>query len=189
MGQRLNLEIKINGKSQANAYYHWSGYTSTSYRITSQVLYELKNINENDPKIKAIRLLETTGAGFNPEEILKVKEFYPNMQFKKCNSRNDGIISITPEGMKETRQWEEGRVTIDIDYNLVYFNVWFLESKANWKKWNENEEDAPKYEDIPVLDRSPYVFTFEDFKEFFSNEKNSTTNIWTYKNKVVQPIY
>ena len=30
MGQRLVVDIELNGKTLANVYYHWSGYTSNA---------------------------------------------------------------------------------------------------------------------------------------------------------------
>ena len=72
MGQRLNLEIKKGNNVLANAYYHWSGYSSSSCRIA---LDAMNYINENpqniDDRLYAIRILESTGAGltdFNPTE-------------------------------------------------------------------------------------------------------------------------
>ena len=31
MGQRLVVDIELNGKTLAKVYYHWSGYTSERY--------------------------------------------------------------------------------------------------------------------------------------------------------------
>ena len=33
MGQRLNIEIKKDSKVLANAYYHWSAYTSSALQM------------------------------------------------------------------------------------------------------------------------------------------------------------
>ena len=37
MGQRLNLEIVVGENVIANAYYHWSGLTSTSLLVSKRV--------------------------------------------------------------------------------------------------------------------------------------------------------
>ena len=48
MGQRLNIEIIENGKVLANAYYHWSGYTSSSLELTQEILEAIEKINYED---------------------------------------------------------------------------------------------------------------------------------------------
>ena len=132
MGQRLNIEIMDrNGDSLANCYYHWSAYTSSAIELTEQVLKFIKENKQKymkdgklDKKLFAIRMLESTGAGLCEEDdIPAFKEQYPNEPYKEAEDRNRGLISITEESMDKTRDWEEGRVEINIDYDTVSFDV------------------------------------------------------------------
>lgn len=161
MGQRLNIEIKINGEVQANAYYHWSGYTSSAINLTEQILEQREDfLDKIEPKLSAIRLLETTGAGLPPEELEKAKEEYCEVTFGKCNGRNSGLIAVSEEGMNETRLWEEGRVTIDFDKETVDFNVW-----STWDK----EEYLEEFEKLPEKEINDSDFNIMSFETFLNN--------------------
>ena len=72
MGQRLVINITDkDGKSLANAYYHWSGYTNSAASTLMDMLDNYDELKEQykDKKELAIRLLEETGAGLNEEEV------------------------------------------------------------------------------------------------------------------------
>lgn len=64
--------------------------------------------HESNPILKAIRILESTDAGLTIEEKTygeqHLKEFDPN-QFKDAINQNEGLISISEEGMADTQQW------------------------------------------------------------------------------------
>ena len=68
MGQRLNIEIKENGTTLANAYYHWSAYTDSSLELTEHILKNIDSVEHENSTVKAIKLLETTGAGLTEQE-------------------------------------------------------------------------------------------------------------------------
>ena len=161
MGQRLNIEIKNKGVCLANAYYHWSGYSSSACDMAIEIMDYIDNNPKNcDDRLYAIRLLESTGAGltdFNPsdEEKETMKKYYkedyykkwletpnelkiaknhfPNEDFKECEGRNEGLLCVTESGMEETRKWEEARVTINIDTNTVDFDAYW-ELDANKRR-------------------------------------------------------
>lgn len=168
MGQRLNIEIKINGEVQANAYYHWSGYTSSAIKLTEQILLQREDfLDRIEPKLSAIKLLETTGAGLTPKELEIAKEEYSEVTFGKCNGRNSGLIAVSEKGMNETRLWEEARVTIDFDKETVDFNVWSI-----WDK----EEYLDEYEKLPekeINDSDFNIMSFETFLNDFSEKDMS----------------
>ncbi|MGD8305168.1 MAG: hypothetical protein PVF17_00810 [Ignavibacteria bacterium] len=107
MGQRLNIEICNNKKTLANCYYHWGGYTLSSLELTEKII---NYFNENKvlPNEKgAIELLEATGAS------------YPG------KDRSAGLIDVDPKKMEQTRKWEEGRITINIEKNTFDFKCAF----------------------------------------------------------------
>lgn len=165
MGQRLNIEIIENGKVLANAYYHWSAYTSSSLIITQEIL---KSINDNmyeDKVVRAIKLLEVTGAGLTAQEKQfakdTIKDFYSYI-FAECTGRDDGLIAISEQGIEETRLWEEGRVEIDIAKQTVNFNV--LRIKTIEKEKEENSDF--NYEQLPVFEGDFNNIPFAKFAEF-----------------------
>ena len=125
MGQRLNIEIHSEGEVLANAYYHWSAYTSSALELAMTIVSQVDNlVDETDPVIKAVRLLEMTGAGVTGNDDLKVvTDRAPNKTFARATSRNEGLIATTEAGIDETRQWAEGEVIIDIGARNVRFFV------------------------------------------------------------------
>ena len=74
MGQRLNVEILYDGTLMANAYYHWSAYTSSSLDIVEQILKSSKDAFEKKGTREifdtAIDMLESTGAKLTHDDLL-----------------------------------------------------------------------------------------------------------------------
>ena len=116
MGQRLNIEIrrKKDNKILANSYYHWSAYTYPSLELADEIMENIYGVIINDKvsdEIKAIQLLQTTGAGLLEQEYNALNE----EDKKYCSlatNRDLGLISFTEKGMEKTRAWEESRLTI-----------------------------------------------------------------------------
>lgn len=150
MGQRLNIEIEKNNKTLANAYYHWSAYSSSACEMTQQIVdYINKNPQTCDDVLYAIRILEHTGAGLtdnHPSELKTAQNMFPNESFQECKGRNFGLLAITDDGIKETRSWEEGRVTINLDNKTINFEVYW--------EYDPNEEDfydiKPQFEKLDL---------------------------------------
>lgn len=165
MGQRLNIEIVKGKEVLANAYYHWSGFTTTAIKITNNILESYSRIKKSVAKSKssnkdllfAIRLLETTGAGIDFTNTTKNDFIFKiGKEFKSMKDRNEGIIGITKEDIEETRYWEEARVTIDIETENVSFEVFM--------NYDEDEEEAKE--------------VLEDFKN--ENKKIGKINVDYY---------
>lgn len=159
MGQRLNIEIrrKKDNKILANSYYHWSAYTYSSLKLADEIIENIYDIIRNDKvsdEIKAIQLLQTTGAGLLEQEYETLKE----EDKKYCSlatNRNLGLISFTEKGMEETRTWEESRLTITIDFddkeydfvgnkNRVDFEVYFPTSREEIEEYYGEELKSGK---------------------------------------------
>ena len=189
MGQRLNIEIVKNNELLANSYYHWAGYTSCAIDMTVNIIKSFDYIKENKVEnvkdkdiLFAIRLLEETGAGMTESEqdktIKKIGLIDENIKIKACEGRNEGIINITEEGMKENRYWEEGRVTIDIENKKIKFEVYHNISE---EEKNEYEEDGYKFEEINMN------FDNIDFEDIFNVkafiDKSCYKKQYFFKNK------
>lgn len=131
MGQRLNIEIKSKGKVVANCYYHWSAYTRSALQLTKEIISNFDSIQDNDDVERSVKLLESTGAGYS--------------------DRNAGLIATSEEEMKDTRYWEEARVTIDMDNKTFDFNVFFKGyDEDDAKDILEEHPDIVRYDDFPL---------------------------------------
>lgn len=150
MGQRLNIEI-VNGKDTvANAYYHWSAYTADAINLTNKILTVVDGV-KGTPLERAVKLLELTGAGVNEMERSRIEKDitgrFDNIEFRDCINRNEGLLAVTDEGIKETRSWEEGRVTIHLDSRTIDFSVYWEVVR------DEYEEDyAEDFDKFPLVD-------------------------------------
>lgn len=177
MGQRLNIQIEMDipnsseSKVLANAYYHWSGYTSSAYELVKQIAdsdYWKDDCTIMDPVEKAIILLEVTGAGLTKDEFT---DTYPESHYKLSTDRDLGLIAISEAGMLETQNWEEARVTINLSTNMIDMGgVYYLDEV------DEEDEDETT-EDIPELEYDLHTF-IEDFDKVYNefHEKIESKN-------------
>lgn len=149
MGQRLEICITTNNMELANAYYHWSAFTSSAFELAKDIVMAIKNrrVRQKDEIKKAIRLLEITGAGVtvDEKEFLKCGSRFKNFKLAPCYGRNAGLIAVSPEGRKITRDWQEGQVFIDIEGKMVMFDVWATYyGEEEVKEYYEDEKIEPK---------------------------------------------
>lgn len=197
MGQRLNIEILNKGERLANAYYHWSAYTTSASELTMKIINnfeEIMSMNCSDTA-KAILLLQTTEAGLVVSEVNDeleyAKEFLEDNEetfklFKTQDDRNEGLICINPKEMDKTEYWEEGRVTINIDTKTIDFDVVWVSDKEGWKDEEYTDEDYEKLIEFP-LDHT-WGITFEEFKEldlFFLGAYDKNIYYFKYKDEQV----
>lgn len=173
MGQRLNIEIHENGELLANSYFHWSAYTSSAIELTKEALSVYDSIITNNPIQKAVRMLEETGAGIHEEElhevVLKNDRLLNQLRFsRKSKDRNQGFIHVLEDDMYRARDWDEGRVTIDIGDDTICFDVLYtdtVEYMLDAMEWTE--DDLP-----PHINPDQYGcimgedWTFEGFLNF-----------------------
>ena len=161
MGQRLNIQFEDNTGVLANAYYHWSGYTSSAMLLTNKIISsDLIDDTSISNKVKAVKLLELTGAGLTRDEF---NDDFPSHLYKESKDRSEGLIAISKEGIEETQSWEETRVTIDLDTNEINFRVY----------WDVNIEEYDP-EDIAKIPEESYDseldyedVSFEKFPELY----------------------
>lgn len=184
MGQRLNIEIVKNGKILANSYYHWDGYSDCSINHAVKIIQDFNYIKrckvesyiENQDLLFAIRLLEDTGAGFDYIEKSRkfLKDSTNHLKLAKCVGRNEGIIAIEEKDIEETRRWEEGRLTIDIEKKTVNFNVLHKYTKEQLKEsFDEDEIKELKIKEINMnFENVPFEEIF-DLKAFIDKANYS----------------
>ena len=188
MGQRLNIEIKKGGKLLANSYYHWSGFSKSSLQLTKKIIDNFEKVKEDNEIKQAIKLLSFTGSGLTRESIDYCYKNIPNFSLLEdeekdvftttysiciCTGRNDGLLDVTEQEMKETEEWEEGRITIHIDTKTFDFDVLTNVSNKDWwlddlKKENKLDE-IPTYsiqlKDIPFNEIDNLLNTIEELEE------------------------
>ncbi|MED1125220.1 hypothetical protein [Bacillus atrophaeus] len=172
MGQRLNIEIRSDKGLLANAYYHWSGYTSSSAELTGIIIKEhpelLGEIQEDNKVLYAISLLESTNARLTSDEVAYIaNELGIDKTFHTATSRNDGLIAVSSKGMEETQRWEVARVEINIDSKLAKFDALNHYSVEHYQEYYEEKvEDLPEWsfghkpEEVPldkIADLSTYI--------------------------------
>ncbi len=126
MGQRLNIEIGYKDKVLANCYYHWSGYTTSAFALTRQIIEYFSTIgpvNSYNMFFLAVKSLEHTGARLSCYEARQARKIdaahFPYRGTYKYLDRNDGLISVSKRGITETMRWAEADVIIDLYDNTV----------------------------------------------------------------------
>ena len=160
MGQRLNIEIVENGVCLANAYYHWSAYTSSAFELAKQIINAIPTVKEEIPVKRAIRLLEVTGAKLTYEEIDYAKDKLLGDDFAIADNRNDGLISISEKGIAETRMWQEYALYIYLDENRMKFDVLYQTDFFEYRK----DEEKYNGQKIELNDIPQYNIDFSDVK-------------------------
>ena len=191
MGQRLNIEIIKDGKVLANAYYHWSGFSNCAANLAIKIInnfeyiqkYKLENVKNKD-LLFAIRLLEETGAGINESKIdTTIKNLGlidTNIDLQKCKDRNEGIIETDEEGIEENRDWEEARLTIDIEKKNINFNVIHTYEEQEVKEYFEEDEEI-EFKEINIDFKNIKFEDIFDLKAFI--DKNRYKSQYYFKNK------
>lgn len=188
MGERLNLEIMSGGKVLANAYYHWSAYTESSADLMVQVLKGMTSFKGKDmePTVVAVKLLESTGAGTNANEIELIKKEVEKRhlpkelakyKYKPCVDRNEGIISVSRKGTEEARWWAERTLQTDLDTDRVSFKVLW---KIVRDDFDSEEEYKERIADAYELDYDLLNMSKEEALDFAEVVHH---NIVTYKDK------
>lgn len=192
MGQRLNIEICY-GESEdnvlANCYYHWDGFSASSAEHGESIVKkfkELGGVGKNDVGF-AVDLICRNAEGFNPDERLRLERINYVNRYKKpilirdSINRNEGLIAITPEGIEETRLYEEARLTVDILNQKIDFSkcmnvelvsqmdeIWFEERPPRFAKAICDPMEIPfrKFESfVNVIGRGYDGMTWKDEPE------------------------
>ena len=178
MGQRLNIQIEMDipdsseSKVLANAYYHWSGYTSSAYELVKMIadsVYWNDNCTIMDPVEKAIRILEVTGAGLTKDEFTDV---YPESKYKLSTNRNDGLIAISEKGIEETQNWEEARVTINLSTKMIDMGGVYYLDEVDEEDEDEDVANIPELEYDLHTSIYEFVNVYNEFHEKVESKNN-----------------
>lgn len=161
----------------ANAYYHWSGYTSSALFLTDEILKNIDNVNFDNDVVRAVKLLEVTGAGLASSGIEILGEDIKNINFKKAIDRNEGLIAISENGIKDTQYWEEARVEIHLDTQNVILDLYWdidkadltniYEATIDYKKVSFEKFNSVKNEILENIKNENYYFIYNNEKYGF----------------------
>lgn len=165
MGQRLVVSIKRNledEKSLCKIYYHWSGYTISSFEETLRIIDHLKfiegieKVSDKNIQLSLIRFCELSRGGIDSTDLDYIKKLFPNESFiEKGYSRNNGLIAISDKVQKDMQGWSEGDVKIGIDDRKVSFH-------ADWYVGQTEDEVRAEYEDTNFDEVINLKYSIED---------------------------
>jgi hypothetical protein len=178
MGQRLNVEIISGSKPICATYFHWSGYTSSSIEIAKDVINAFKDIEQvTIPEVYKRMKEACKGSSVTFEEANNIKSSLGiELAPEKFVNRNDGLIYFSEKEIKCVRDWEEARVTINLDNKTCTVDAaYFYTKEKDIKEIKEDYSDnIVKADSCPLGEEIP----FDDFEkvmqpifDFIDNEK------------------
>lgn len=160
MGQRLVVNIVKGKHIIANCYFHWSGYTETAIEITKQVIANVQgipNIKNKTPLDIAIEAFKLYGynTGLDKNEVDYIASEYPDVDVNSIpynNDRNEGIISIKPDGIQDSLSAGEMIVDINIDNDTVLAEYLYPDDS------DEYGEDVMECNELTFNPKEPFAF-------------------------------
>lgn len=166
MGQRLVITIHAFDEDIATIYYHWSAYTTSAIYEAERLISdaEWKAAKTKDELILALtKQLELQGGGVSFNDLNVFRKMYLNREFKEDTDRNEGLIAISADGIKNQQYWSEGDMTIDFDTETIYNSVCCTYQDEEELK-EERIADVGEYDlnpsDFPILSFDPTEFSF-----------------------------
>ena len=167
MGQRLCINIvDKDNHVLANGYYHWSAYTESALHLSQSAIETFyENHTSFNGRELAIKMLEATGAGVNEDERLAINNDRElcSYDYKDCTGRNDGILSVTERGIRDTENWAEGMITINIDTETLCLDVCYWD-EAGYLEEAYGEDLTFSYEDLPQFPFDSTDCSFNDIE-------------------------
>ena len=176
MGQRLVITIKDGRKKLASGYYHWSAYTESAYNLVEPIIQALKVTQitkDDDKKLIAIRLLESTGAGISEEDDKELFcKLYPNETAKPAISRNEGLIAISKKEIEDSIKCGEEFIEINLAKGMIKFGVWsFYYTKEEFDDCHEGEDISINDLGLPPVGKRFRTLlnwlTYDEFLELY----------------------
>ena len=183
MGQRLVVEVKEKDELLCTLYFHWSGYTASTYDEVCQLVkileghdvnrtvvdfkdgkISLKELetevkNYEDKILQIIHAYEELGGGLSgdADNLAYAKKKYPHEVFKVEVDRNNGLVDISPKGMQEALNWAEANAVVDISEKTVSIEAWMYILEEDFLE----EQKEGWYEGVEII--SPPDVDIEDF--------------------------
>lgn len=123
MGERLVVDIELNGKTLAKVYYHWSGFTCSAIAECIKLINDWKEKKGTlEPaEMTLFKIIRGYGGGISQDvylqnEVKHLEALNLGLPIGETQgSRNEGLIAFTEEGMKCHDSWAEETATIYLD--------------------------------------------------------------------------
>ena len=171
MGQRLCLEIRSEEGYDFNIYFHWSGFTESTFIICSDLIKSgAKSFSE------LIKYFDDLGVYVSDKENEETKRMLKKIDFElkiKEPNRNDGLLSLEPIGKEQTRYWKESSVFLDFEhgvFNIIEAFMSFRDGDYDYDSLEKvNAEDLFGELSIDVFNKkTKYLYEKESF--LFNNK-------------------
>lgn len=148
MGERLVVDIELNGKTLAKVYYHWSGFTCSAIAECIKLINDWKDKKgTTEPaEMTLFNIIRSYGGGISQDvclenEVKHLEALNSGLPIGETKgSRNEGLIAFTEEGMKYHDMWAEETATIYLDREEPTFEV----SGTFYAIFEEDYEDFEK---------------------------------------------
>lgn len=159
MGQRLVLTIKKDEENVAAIYYHWSGYTRSSFYEIKQLLddYDSEAIQRiDDVRLKILRCIELHGGGLDADERNNFESMYPGVEYQKEINSNYGLVSLTQKGIEHTEFYGEEFAVLDLDDKRIINRVFSQQEPEEVIEYlSDVGYDKEKLSLLPVFPYNP----------------------------------
>ena len=174
MGQRLVVKILKDNKMFATVYFHWSGYTRSTYNECRKIINILEGNETNSTSLdtsnmtklnfinrttkrteedlheRLIRGMEDLGGGADIEDV----DYIENTLGIKCKkenvSRNEGLVQFSEAQMEDALGWAEALATIDLDERTVDVNAFCLFDEEYDSEYYKEEDFAEVPDDMSL---------------------------------------
>lgn len=131
MGERLVVDIELNGKTLAKVYYHWSGYTSDAIAECIRLINDWKEKKGTlEPaEMTLFKIIRSYGGGIFQNNLLDgevnhLEALNSGLSIGETKGdRDNGMIAFTKEGMKYHDYWADETATIYLDHEEPTFEV------------------------------------------------------------------
>ena len=169
MGQRLVVDIELNGKTLAKVYYHWSGYTSDAIAECIRLINDWKEKKGTlEPEMTLFKIIRSYGGGIFQNNLLDgevnhLEALNSGLSIGETKGdRDNGMIAFTKEGMKYHAYWAHETATIYLDRKEPTFEVSGTFNGAYEEDYDDFEKCKAKALEYNIFDE----FTVEEADNF-----------------------
>lgn len=191
MGQRLVVNISRNHKIISSTYFHWSGYTPTTFEIVSKMIANIESIHD----IKTIHPLKLSYLAFEGVEndvALDETEKDAFIDYDKnapeyilvtrTPNRNDGLLFVTQEGAASNAGSGEMTVEINLDNKTVMGDILYISEP-------EYEPDVMEALELPYDPHEELSYEeFQELADFYLSDENVQRMSLLYKGVIYGQI-
>lgn len=170
MGQRLVIDIEMNGKTLAKVYYHWSGYTSNAIAECIRLINDWKEKKGTlEPaEMTLFKIIRSYGGGIFQNNLLDgevnhLEALNSGLSIGETKGdRDNGMIAFTKEGMKYHDYWADETATIYLDRKEPTFEISGAFNGAYEEDYADFEKCKAKALEYNIFDE----FTVEEADNF-----------------------